>query len=127
MIDILFYGICLIGAVISWIPFIKSVRDKPQKQLSATVPLITLPPRLLFDWHRDYAPLWEPGSTAFWLAPEPGDLPAGMWPLPYIKTQAPAPAGGLSGTVHHYYNEDGKIILQPGGIIYITGCKFMSL
>ena len=23
-----------------------------------------------FDWLRDYGPLWEPGSAAFWLAPE---------------------------------------------------------
>jgi hypothetical protein len=46
---------------------------------------IELPPKMLFDWQRDYAPLWEPGSTAFWLEPEPGDLPAGKWPLPFVK------------------------------------------
>lgn len=38
-----------------------------------------------FNWQRDYGPLWKPGSTAFWLEPEPGDLPAGQWPLPFIK------------------------------------------
>lgn len=24
----------------------------------------------MFKWERDYGPLWEPGSTAFWLEPE---------------------------------------------------------
>lgn len=73
---------------------------------------IELPPGLLFNWHRDYGPLWEPGSTAFWLEPEPGDLPAGVWPLPCIKSSPPASGSGLSGTVHHFYDEDGKVILS---------------
>lgn len=31
---------------------------------------VELPEGSLFNWERDYAPLWEPGSTAFWLEPE---------------------------------------------------------
>lgn len=31
---------------------------------------LALPEGFLFDWMRDSAPLWEPGSTAFWLEPE---------------------------------------------------------
>jgi hypothetical protein len=31
---------------------------------------IELPPEMAFKWERDYAPHWEPGSTAFWLEPE---------------------------------------------------------
>lgn len=88
---------------------------------------VTLPPKLLFDWQRDYGPLWEPGSKAFWLAPEPGDLPAGKWPLPYIK-EGPAPelkspthywkngiincniSSSQYGIVHFYMDESGKIM-----------------
>lgn len=44
---------------------------------------IELPRRLRFDWLREYGPLWQPGSTAFWLAPEAGDLEPGVWPLPF--------------------------------------------
>ena len=36
-----------------------------------------------FDWRREYAPYWEPGTSAFWLSPGPGDLQAGEWPLPF--------------------------------------------
>lgn len=51
---------------------------------------ITLPEQLEFNWERDYAPYWTPGSSAFWLAPEPGEIPAGVYPLPTIK---PWPGG----------------------------------
>jgi hypothetical protein len=61
--------------------------DEPLPEISAP----TLPPQLLFDWHRDYAPLWEPGSKAFWLEPEPGDLPAGKWPLPFVEKRPQEP------------------------------------
>lgn len=45
----------------------------------------TGPPIVLFDWHRDYGPLWEPGSTAFWLEPEAKDIKPGVWPMPMVK------------------------------------------
>lgn len=34
-------------------------------------PLVLTVPKLPeFDWLKDYGPMWEPASTAFWLAPE---------------------------------------------------------
>lgn len=36
----------------------------------ALPPPVELPEGFLFDWMRDSAPHWEPGSTAFWLEPE---------------------------------------------------------
>ena len=31
---------------------------------------LNVPAPPAFDWLREYGPLWEPGSTAFWLAPD---------------------------------------------------------
>lgn len=45
---------------------------------------IRLPAPLDFDWWRDYAPHWRPGSTAFWLEPSGDDIRPGEWPLPFI-------------------------------------------
>lgn len=80
-----------------------------------TIPqIITLPKALEFNWKRDYGPLWEPGSTAFWLTPEPGDLPAGVWPLPFVQKGPLQPhthiVHGVSGSVHAYYDADGNLI-----------------
>lgn len=42
----------------------------PGKQALKVIELPTAP---AFDWLRDYGPLWEPGTTAFWLDPETMD------------------------------------------------------
>lgn len=41
---------------------------------------VTLGAPNTFDWLRDYGKLWEPGSTAFWLAPStPDELAAWLF------------------------------------------------
>lgn len=44
---------------------------------------VTLPAPLDFRWWHDYAPHWQPGSTAFWLEPEGDDIRPGEWPMPF--------------------------------------------
>jgi hypothetical protein len=48
-------------------------------------------PIVPFDWTRDYGPLWEPGSSAFWLEPDADDIKPGVWPMPFTKPK-PVPA-----------------------------------
>lgn len=78
---------------------------------------ITLPPQLLFDWHRDYGPLWEPGSSAFWLEPEPGDIKPGVWPMPYIK-EKPRTLDAVRWSVGDAIMT-GKYLQVPAG--FLTG------
>jgi hypothetical protein len=85
--------------------------DRERRQQMALAKPIELPPQLQFNWQRDYGPLWEPGSTAFWLAPESDDIEAGKWPLPFTE-ERPRKTEGLSGTAHEYYDEDGNPIYR---------------
>jgi hypothetical protein len=84
--------------------------------------LLELPRGLQFDWEREYGPLWRPGSTAFWLEPEPGDLRAGEWPLPFT---VPADLPTYNDEEAEWYHRGHRVVafnwrLNPDGhtIVY---------
>lgn len=58
-----------------------------------------------FNWHKEYAPHWQPGSTAFWLEPSPGDIRPGEWPMPFTVRRDLPIYDDEQGVWHHLGHE----------------------
>lgn len=112
---IIAFGIPVLASLMAWHTI--RVASSVTKTIAKPAPIPTAPIEISFDWLRDYGPLWEPDTTAFWLEPST-DAERASWYRRYRPTPTQiaednlarqyAQMGLMGSYAHLYQTHNGR-------------------